>query len=80
MENAGNTEIRHNSKIVTGFNYIQPNNNATNLKVYKISGELVYSGKTEKVASLLNKLPVGVYIVRYEAKGYSEDTKLIIAR
>jgi hypothetical protein len=80
VENTSSINIRPNSRIATGFNHIQPNSNATNLKVYKTSGELVCSGKTEKAASLLNRLPVGVYIVRYEAKGYKEDTKLIIAR
>ena len=80
VENASSIDIRHNSRIVASINYILPNNNATNLKVYKISGELVCSGKSEKAVSLLSKLPVGVYIVRYEAKGYRENTKLIVAR
>lgn len=79
-DNTGKPEMRHNSRIVTGINYILPNNNATSLKVYKISGELVCSGKSEKAVTSLGKLPVGVYIVRYEGKDYREDTKLIIAR
>jgi hypothetical protein len=80
VENTSSINLSSNSRIGTNFNHIQTNKSATNLKVYKITGELLFSGKVEEGNSSIGKLPVGVYIVRYEGKGYNEGTKLIVAR
>ncbi len=72
--------IPNPTKGLTQVYYSLPKKEMATLKVYNTLGELVYSSKTDKGHFTIGKLPTGVYLLRFETKGYKEERKLIVLR
>ncbi len=50
------------------------------LRIYNAYGELVYSSKSKKGYFPIGKLPAGIYLLRFSAKGVKEERKLIVVK
>ncbi|MEO0110594.1 MAG: T9SS type A sorting domain-containing protein, partial [candidate division WOR-3 bacterium] len=74
--------LRFNSPTKTPFtvSYHLTKRATASLKIYNSLGELVYSGKSDKGEFTIKKLPVGIYLLRFESKGYKEERKLIVVK
>jgi len=50
------------------------------VKLFNIFGEVVYSAKGNNGIFTIKKLPAGIYLLRFETKGYKENRKLIVMK
>ncbi len=57
-----------------------PNKDGVDLKIYNTLGVNVYSAKVDKELLTVEKLPAGIYLLRFSANGYEENRKLIVLR
>ncbi len=57
-----------------------PRGTLSTLSLYNSLGKLVYQEKSDKGIFSIRELPAGIYLLRFEAKGYKEERKLIIIR
>ena len=55
-------------------------NEIVTLRIYNVLGHLVYSEKTNKGFFTVTELPSGIYILRIEAKGYTETGRVIVVK
>jgi len=65
---------------LTTVYYNLPTRDIATLKIYNVLGEIVYSAKSDKSSFTIQKLPAGIYLLHFSAKGYKEDRKLIALR
>ncbi len=68
------------TKGLTKVYYNLPKKELATLKVYNILGNLVYSAKSEKGEFTIKRVPAGIYLLRFESKGYKEERKLIVVK
>ena len=68
------------TKGLTTVYYNLPKKEQATLRIYNTLGELVYSAKSDKGLWTIKKLPVGIYLLRFEAKGYRVERKLIVVK
>jgi hypothetical protein len=68
------------TKGLTNVYYHLPRKEIATLKVYNTLGALVYSERSDKGHFTIKKLPVGIYLLRFSAKGYKEERKLIVVK
>ena len=60
--------------------YNLPKQETATLKIYDVLGDLVYSEKSDKGLFRIEKLPAGIYVLRFEANGYKENRKLAVVK
>ncbi len=65
---------------LTKVYYNLPKREMVTLKIYNTLGNLVYWAKSDKGEFTIKSLPVGIYILRFESKGYKEEEKLIVVK
>lgn len=62
--------------------YILPRKEKAKISIYNTAGQIVSTVKTDKTSYQINKLPAGVYILRFESasggKGYKVEKKIVI--
>ena len=68
------------TKGLTTVYYNLPAKEVATLKIYNILGEVIYSAKTDKGLFTIRKLPTGIYLLRFNAKGYKEERKLVVIK
>jgi hypothetical protein len=68
------------TKGLTTVYYNLPKKEQATLRIYNTLGELVYSAKSDKGLFTIKKLPAGIYLLRFEAKGYRVEKKLIVVK
>ncbi len=73
-------KVTNPSKGVVKVYYTSPEKEIATLKVFNLLGEMVYSAKGDKGHFAVKELPAGVYLVRFSAKGYKEEEKLIVVK
>jgi len=64
----------------TSVYYNLPKGEVATLKIYNILGEIVYNEKSDKGLFTIRKLPTGIYLLRFNAKGYKEERKLVVIK
>ncbi len=75
--------LRINSNLtnsLTKVYYNLPKREMVTLKIYNTLGNLVYWAKSDKGEFTIKRLPVGIYLLRFESKGYKEEEKLIVVK
>ncbi|MEO0101143.1 MAG: T9SS type A sorting domain-containing protein [candidate division WOR-3 bacterium] len=72
--------ISNPTRDLTTISYYLPKKETASLKIYNILGEIIYQSASDNGEFRIKKLPAGVYLLRFEAKGYQEDRKLIVVR
>ena len=50
------------------------------LKIYNVLGDVVYSEKSDKGFFRIEKLPAGIYVLRFEANDYKENRKIVVLK
>ncbi len=60
--------------------YTLPKKEPATLRIYNSLGELVYNTNSDRGFFVIKNLPAGIYILRFTAKDYTEDRKLIVVR
>ncbi|MEO0126017.1 MAG: CARDB domain-containing protein [candidate division WOR-3 bacterium] len=60
--------------------YNLPKKEMATLRIYNTLGNLVYLARSDKGEFTIKRLPVGIYLLRFESKGYKEDRKLIVVK
>jgi len=74
-------EIKPNpTKGLTTISYNLPTKEPANLRIYNVTGDIVYSATSEKGIFTIRKLPAGIYLVRLETKGWKVERKLIVVK
>ncbi|MEO0101362.1 MAG: CARDB domain-containing protein [candidate division WOR-3 bacterium] len=68
------------TKGLTKVYYNLPKKELATLKIYNTLGRVVYLGRSDKGEFTIKKLPVGIYLLRLESKGYKEERKLIVVK
>ncbi len=68
------------TRLLTTVYYSLPAKEVASLVIYNVLGEVVYSAKTDKGFFTIKRLPAGTYLLRFTAKGYKEERKLIIVK
>jgi len=68
------------TKGLTTVYYNLPKKEQATLRIYNTLGELVYSAKSDKGLFTIKKLPAGIYLLRFETKGYRVEKKLIVVK
>ena len=68
------------TKGLTTVYYNLPAKEVATLKIYNVLGEVVYSAKTNKGLFTIRRLPAGIYLLRFNAKGYKEERKLVVIK
>ncbi len=68
------------TKGIVNIRYTLPQKEVATLRIYNVLGELVYSAKSDKGYFTIKNLPAGIYLLRFETKGYKEDRKLIVVK
>ena len=81
MVNRPGLVIKSNpTRLLTTVYYSLPAKEVASLVIYNVLGEVVYSAKTDKGFFTIKRLPAGTYLLRFTAKGYKEERKLIIVK
>lgn len=60
--------------------YSLPTREPVALRVFDVRGGTVAADQSDNGCFMLKELPVGVYLVRLEAKGYTEEQKLVVVK
>ncbi|MEO0125919.1 MAG: SBBP repeat-containing protein, partial [candidate division WOR-3 bacterium] len=60
--------------------YNLPKRELATLKIYNTLGRVVYLGRSDKGEFTIKRLPAGIYLLRFESKGYKEERKLIVVK
>uniref|UniRef100_A0A7C3UYH8 T9SS type A sorting domain-containing protein n=1 Tax=candidate division WOR-3 bacterium TaxID=2052148 RepID=A0A7C3UYH8_UNCW3 len=74
-------EIKPNpTRGLTTISYNLPTKEPANLRIYNVTGDIVYSATSEKGIFTIRELPAGIYLVRLETKGWKVERKLIVVK
>uniref|UniRef100_A0A7C3Z3P0 T9SS type A sorting domain-containing protein n=1 Tax=candidate division WOR-3 bacterium TaxID=2052148 RepID=A0A7C3Z3P0_UNCW3 len=68
------------TKGLTKVYYNLPTKEEATLRLYNSVGSLVYSAKGDNGFFTIKKLPAGIYLLRFEAKGFKEERKLVVVK
>jgi hypothetical protein len=60
--------------------YSLPKREVATLRIYNVLGEVVYNAKSENGTFTINRLPAGIYLLRFSAEGYKVERKLIVVK
>ncbi|MDH5185934.1 MAG: T9SS type A sorting domain-containing protein [candidate division WOR-3 bacterium] len=80
LSNGFNFTLSPNSKMEANIAYTLPTRKGASLKVYNTLGKVIYWAKDADVHATVPRLPAGIYILQYDAKGDREYKKLIILK
>ena len=74
--------IPNPAKNFVTIRYSLPTKDIAKLKIYNVLGNIVYSATSDKGFFRIEKLPAGIYLVRFESGsgGYKTDRKIIVVK
>ena len=72
--------INSPTRMPVNISYTLPEKTSATLMIYNSLGELVYSATSDKGLFTIKELPTGIYLLRFSAKGYRVEKKLIVVK